>query len=56
MMILILIIFTYSRSDNKIKLSMSEKIPTKTQWITKLGKISIVIHNVMTKSIITMST
>jgi hypothetical protein len=40
MMILILMVFTYSRSDRKIKLIMLE---------TQLNQISIVIHNVMTK-------
>jgi hypothetical protein len=40
MMILILMVFTYSRCDRKIKLIMLE---------TQLNQISIIIHNVMTK-------
>jgi hypothetical protein len=40
MMILILMVFTYSRDDSKIKLIMLE---------TQLNEILIVIHNVMTK-------
>jgi hypothetical protein len=39
-MILILLVFTYSHSDSKIKLIMLE---------TQVNQISIVIHNVMTK-------
>jgi uncharacterized membrane protein len=53
MMILILMIFMYSRSDSKIKLIMAENNTNQTQWITQLNKISIVIHNVMNKFIIT---
>jgi hypothetical protein len=39
-MILILMVFTYSRSDSKIKLIMLK---------TQLNQKSIVIHNVMNK-------
>jgi hypothetical protein len=40
MMIFILMVFTYSSSDSKIKLIMLK---------TQLNQISIVIHSVMTK-------
>jgi hypothetical protein len=51
-MILISMIFTYSRSDSKIKLIMSENNTNNLNG--NLSKISIVIHNVVTKSIITI--
>jgi hypothetical protein len=49
MMILILMVFTYSRSDSKIKFIMSENNTNNLNKKTQLNKISVVIHNVMTK-------
>jgi uncharacterized membrane protein len=49
MMILILMVFTYSCSDSKIKFIMSENNTNSLNKKTQLNKISVVIHNVMTK-------
>jgi hypothetical protein len=51
MMILILMVSTYSRSDRKIKLIMLKNITNNLNG-NLIKKISTVIHNVMTKSII----
>jgi hypothetical protein len=48
-MIPILMVFTYSRSDSKIKLIMPENNTNNLNKKTQLNKISVVIHNVMTK-------
>jgi uncharacterized membrane protein len=49
MMILILMVFMYSHSDSKIKLITSKNNTNNLNKKTQLNKISVVIHNVMTK-------
>jgi hypothetical protein len=53
MMILILMVFTYSCSDNKNKLIMLENNTNNLNGNSIKLNINFVIHNVMTKFIIT---